>query len=56
MIMVGGSGLYVDAVTKGLDEFPEIDPQIRISLNDLFAAEGLPALQKQLSQLDPEYY
>ena len=56
VIMVGGSGLYVDAVTKGLDEFPEIDPQIRISLNDLFAAEGLPALQKQLSQLDPEYY
>lgn len=56
VIMVGGSGLYVDAVTKGLDEFPEIDPQIRISLNDLFAAEGLPALQRQLSQLDPEYY
>lgn len=56
VIMVGGSGLYVDAVTKGLDEFPEIDPQIRISLNELFAAEGLPALQKQLSQLDPEYY
>ena len=56
VIMVGGSGLYVDAVTKGLDEFPEIDPQIRISLNDLFAAEGLPGLQRQLSQLDPEYY
>src|SRR5690606_19634376 len=56
VIMVGGSGLYVDAVTKGLDEFPEIDPQIRASLNNILKTEGLPALQEQLSQLDPEYY
>ena len=33
VIMVGGSGLYVDAVTKGLDYFPDISPEIRINLN-----------------------
>ena len=55
LVMVGGSGLYVDAVTKGLDEFPEIDPEIRLSLNKSFAEEGLPYLQQKLKELDPEY-
>ena len=56
LVMVGGSGLYVDAVTKGLDEFPEIDPEIRLSLNKSFAEEGLPYLQQKLKELDPEYF
>ncbi|RIA09998.1 tRNA dimethylallyltransferase [Flavobacteriaceae bacterium MAR_2010_72] len=56
VIMVGGSGLYVDAITKGLDEFPDIDPQIRIELNSKIEKEGLEALQKQLKALDPSSY
>jgi tRNA dimethylallyltransferase len=56
VILVGGSGLYVDAVVKGLDNFPQVDPSIRKSLNDKFEAEGLLPLQKQLKDLDPEYY
>ncbi|MEJ1222145.1 tRNA (adenosine(37)-N6)-dimethylallyltransferase MiaA [Sediminicola sp. 1XM1-17] len=56
VIMVGGSGLYIDAVTKGLDKFPEIDPAIRTRLNELLKVVGISALQKQLSDLDPEYY
>lgn len=52
LIMVGGSGLYVDAVTKGLDYFPDIDPKIREQLNKTLEKEGLEALQLQLKNLD----
>lgn len=55
-IMVGGSGLYVDAVVNGLDDFPEIAPEIRTNLNKRLTEEGLEALQKQLLALDPETY
>jgi tRNA dimethylallyltransferase len=56
LIMVGGSGLYIDAVCKGLDEMPETDLSIREQLNQLMAAEGLEPIRKQLSELDPEYH
>lgn len=55
VLMVGGSGLFVDAITKGLNEFPEIDPEIRENLNLKLKEEGIEVLQKQLMQLDPEY-
>lgn len=56
MIMVGGSGLYINAVCNGIDELPDPDPLLRTKLNDLFQKKGLPALQKLLAELDPEYY
>lgn len=56
VIMVGGSGLYVDAVTKGLDHFPKVDPHIRENLNRQLKEEGIESLQEQLQKLDPEYY
>jgi tRNA dimethylallyltransferase len=52
VIMVGGSGLYIDAVTKGLDHFPEVDKRIRESLNNDLETKGLPYLQNQLKKLD----
>ncbi|MBE5318407.1 tRNA (adenosine(37)-N6)-dimethylallyltransferase MiaA [Pedobacter sp. MR2016-19] len=55
-IMVGGSGLYVNALINGLDEMPEIDLSIREKLNKQFEEEGLAVIQNQLSQLDPEYF
>jgi len=55
-IMVGGSGLYVDAVISGLDEFPKVDPQIRETLNKELEDNGLESLQKELKKRDPEYY
>tara|TARA_R110000744_G_scaffold252819_2_gene368538 strand:+ start:1320 stop:2243 length:924 start_codon:yes stop_codon:yes gene_type:complete len=55
-VMVGGSGLYVDAVISGLDEFPEVDPHIRETLNQELEKNGLELLQKELKQRDPEYY
>lgn len=56
LIMVGGSGLYVDAVTKGLNDFPNVDPAIRKSLNKTFDENGLQPLQEQLKKLDPKTF
>jgi len=56
VIMVGGSGLYVDAVTKGLDEFPDVDPGIRKDLNNKLKERGIVELQNQLKQLDETQY
>lgn len=55
-IMVGGSGLYSDAVIHGLDDFPEVEPNVRKELIDEFQAHGLEPLQKRLKQLDPVSY
>ena len=56
VVMVGGSGLYVDAITKGLDYFPDVDPAIREKLNKRLKTEGLSKLQEQLKELDFESY
>ncbi len=56
VVMVGGSGLYIDAITKGLDKFPEVDPNIRTELNKLLEEQGITVLQEQLSNLDPVYF
>lgn len=55
-IMVGGSGLYVDAVLNGLDYFPEVNPKIREALLLKLENEGIEVLQKQLKELDLETY
>lgn len=52
VIMVGGSGLYVDAITKGLDEFPQVDPNIRAQLNIDLKEKGIDTLQARLKTLD----
>ncbi|RZL65606.1 MAG: tRNA (adenosine(37)-N6)-dimethylallyltransferase MiaA, partial [Pedobacter sp.] len=56
LVMVGGSGLYIDAICKGLDDLPEIDLAIREKLNQQLANEGIESIQTQLQELDPEYY
>lgn len=55
-IMAGGSGLYLDAVTRGLDELPDTDMEIRNQLNKLFETAGLEPIKAQLEAVDPEYY
>jgi len=55
-IMVGGSGLYVDAVLKGFDDFPDIDSTIREEINLNFDLHGIAYLQNTLQELDSEYY
>ena len=55
VIMVGGSGMYVDAVLKGLDDLPS-DSSIRAALNVELENFGLVALQEKLKEKDPEYF
>jgi tRNA dimethylallyltransferase len=55
-IMVGGSGLYIDAVCNGLDKLPDIDLNIREELNERFAREGISFIQTLLKEYDPEYF
>lgn len=56
VVMVGGSGLYVDAVTKGLDTFPKISKGTREQLNSELEEKGLETLQKELKDRDPSYF
>ena len=55
-VMVGGSGLYLNAVVNGLDNFPKVDGKIRDELNARLASEGLESLQNQLKELDELSY
>ncbi|MDC7997855.1 tRNA (adenosine(37)-N6)-dimethylallyltransferase MiaA [Gilvibacter sediminis] len=56
VVMAGGSGLYVDAVTRGLDSFPEVSEGVRTALTEQLEHEGIIALQEELLAKDPEYY
>ncbi len=56
LVMVGGSGLYVDAVTKGLNKFPDIPKGIRETLNSIYLEQGIEPLQNELKLKDPDYY
>jgi len=53
VLMVGGSGLYIDAVCEGIDDLPKVDPGLREELQERFRKEGLESLTKQLLILDP---
>lgn len=52
VILLGGSGLYVDAVLKGLDYFPKIESKIREKLKTELENNGIKSLQEQLKELD----
>lgn len=53
VILTGGSGLYLQAVTDGLDELPPADEAVRAQLQRQLAEHGLPALVAELARLDP---
>ena len=56
VVMVGGSGLYIDAVVNGLDEFPEVKINIREKLNKEITEKGIESLQNELKNTDPVYF
>lgn len=56
LLMVGGSGLYIDAVCKGFDDFPVVPKELRDELNLRLQQEGIESLEKQLITLDPDYH
>ena len=56
VVMAGGSGLYIDALCNGLDDFPAADPELRAQLSRRLREEGVAALRAELRILDPESY
>lgn len=56
VLMTGGSMMYIDAVTKGIDDIPTVDDETRALLKQRFETEGLEPLLGELKLLDPEYY
>ena len=55
-ILVGGSGLYVDAILKGFDSFPDIEASVREEVNAKYELQGISYLQEQLAILDSNYF
>lgn len=56
VIMAGGSGLFIKAVTDGLDFFPTIYPEIREQTRKLMEEHGIEKLQEFVSERDPKYF
>lgn len=56
LVMAGGSGFYIDAFCRGLDDFPPVDMELRESLNRRLREEGVESLRLDLKRLDPESY
>ena len=55
VLMVGGTGLYIDAVCRGMDQTPAGDPLIRTALEAELAEKGIVVLFEKLKQLDPDF-
>ena len=56
VVLVGGSGMYEKAVTEGLNNLPESNPENQKRLEQLFSEGGIEALQKLLKESDDAYY
>ena len=56
VILTGGSGLFIDAVCNGIDEMPDVEPEIRQKVEKLLQDGCIPALADEVQRLDPEYF
>ena len=56
LILVGGSGMFADALIDGMDVFPTVDPMVRPQLNAIYQQEGIEVLQDLLRQHDLAHY
>ena len=56
VVMVGGSGMYLDAVLYGFDEMPVVDVKVREKIEEIYKEEGLEVIQLMLQKMDPEHY
>ncbi|HAG15182.1 MAG TPA: tRNA (adenosine(37)-N6)-dimethylallyltransferase MiaA [Bacteroidales bacterium] len=56
VVVVGGSGMYLDALAFGIDDLPDASPEVRKDLKQLYDREGLEAIQQKLIELDPVFY
>ena len=55
-VMVGGTGLYMKAFCEGIDNMPAIPAEVRTGIRDAYEKEGLPFLQQELKEKDPDFW
>lgn len=55
-VVVGGSMMYIDALCRGIDDMPDVDPQVRAMVYERYNQEGLEPILQELKVLDPRYY
>ena len=56
LLLVGGSGLYIDAICNGIDNIPNISNNVREKINNEYEKNGITWLQKKIKKIDPEFY
>ena len=56
LLLVGGSGLYIDAICNGIDNIPSISNNIRKKINNEYEKNGITWLQEKIKKIDPEFY
>ncbi len=56
VVLVGGSGLYIDTLCQGIDKLPEADPEVRRLVRNYYLEEGLSGIRNRLRSIDPIYY
>jgi tRNA dimethylallyltransferase len=56
VVLAGGTGLYVQALLQGLDEFPAIPDEVRQQVRNDFDSNGLAWLQQEVQRLDPDFF
>ena len=56
VVMTGGSGMYIDAVCHGIDDFPTVSHPVRMKMKALYHKEGHAGILRKLEEIDPDYY
>tara|TARA_B100001057_G_scaffold148963_1_gene148890 strand:+ start:5096 stop:5998 length:903 start_codon:yes stop_codon:yes gene_type:complete len=56
ILMIGGSGLYMDVVCDGIDSIPKTPKNIRDSINLKFEKKGVEWLNREVKRIDPLFY
>ena len=56
LILVGGSGLYIDAICNGIDNIPQTPQKIRDRINNEFSEKGITWLQEKIKEIDLDFY
>lgn len=56
VLLSGGSMMYIDALCKGMDDIPTVDPEIREYWVEVYEQKGLQFIQEELRRLDPKHY
>tara|TARA_B100001057_G_scaffold236118_1_gene236417 strand:- start:449 stop:1354 length:906 start_codon:yes stop_codon:yes gene_type:complete len=56
LLLVGGSGLYIDAICNGIDNMPNISNNVREKINNEYEKNGITWLQEKIKKIDPEFY